>query len=399
MTVKIIALTEQDAKVLREFLAAQRRKKPAIRYAREPDEPPAPETYVALTPAGGIPAITLGVGTGTGSGPDQVAYADCDIYRVVRLRSFKQLHAMGITRPVHSLSHEAVPGGIYVLITRDKGGTWWVSGTPADLSHEVDPGTGTGTGTGVDPDCEFTEAELEELAGPGLGVDFTEDCPTLKVQTTPPECLDLTIDETDLRCERETGTGTAATGGSLNLYRRRVTINNAGGCLTKTAGEWEFIRAVACCDPECEQEESQEKFYWCINDGEAAVDPAPPPGDSCAAAADLTEVGTVYGPYTFTLGAGLPSKWFKMPSGLSGAYKVTVNVTAYSGTGGSDPIVRVWPGATCGTLGMGNSTIMDAVETLCLNATITTELWLEVERAGPTSGSQTYTVMIESGTC
>ncbi len=245
MANKILSLSEEDAEVLRKIIRdIKQHPRPQSRYREEREIGQSPEVYVARTPAGGIAAITEAPGTGTGDF-DHAGYAECNVYKVVSdgvLRELRQVD--GLTRIVHNLSNDAVPGNSYVVIEKDKFGTWWV-----------------------------------ELVADNLVVG----------DTTPPECPETTFKETDLRCETMTGTGTSQQG-SLNLYRRDVIINVDGGCLTKSYGPWEFIRAVACCDPECEQEESQERFYWCINDG---AEPGTIATDCCVELIPATLTGTI----------------------------------------------------------------------------------------------------------
>lgn len=395
MASKVLSLSEEDAEILRRIIREiKQNPRPQSRYREEREIGQSPEVYVARTPPGGIPAIFDYPGTAA----DIPGSAECDVYRATVVDGVRRLFEVtGLTRIVHSLSYTAVPGNIYVKIERDKFGVWWVSSTPAQLDPGPDTppdpsdptGTGTGTGTGPIFGCDFTAEELESIAGPGLGVDFTEDCPRLQVETTPPNCLAVVVYETDLRCETATGTGTSQEG-SLNLYRRKVTINVEGGCLTKTNGEWEFIRAVACCDPSCEQEASQERFWWCINSGESGGEVTP--GEDCASAPEV-DLTTEYGPFTSTTGGA--SKWIKFPTGLSGTHKATITVTAF---GGGSAVARLWPAADCGSLGMGNSVILDGTGTFCVEDTIVDEMWFEVDPSS-LAASITFTVELSAGSC
>src|SRR5262245_29624713 len=79
----------------------------------------APETYVALTGAFGVPALIP---------PNFPGRADCEIYQFI----FDQygtpsLEALGqIKFPVHNLSSEIIGAGTWILVHREKGGSWVV---------------------------------------------------------------------------------------------------------------------------------------------------------------------------------------------------------------------------------------------------------------------------------
>ncbi len=94
----------------------------------------APETYVAFTPVGGIPAM---VGTGAVPG-----FADCNIYRVIG-GVLEQVTFL--VRTVYNLSESAVDGLSWVVVVRDKFGTWVAIPTAVggtfNLTVEETPGT------------------------------------------------------------------------------------------------------------------------------------------------------------------------------------------------------------------------------------------------------------------
>lgn len=250
--IKINVLSDADIRLLKSIVAQVKQEPqntPGRTYA-PPDPQQTPDVYIALIPVGGI-AGRVGLA---------VSSAECQIYRLLS----DTLTDAGFTRLVHNLSVDALSAGLPVLAERDKFGIWWAADIPDAADTEVvETGTGTGTGTsGETSDCLFDAAQLALIAGSGLGVDATGTCPQLKVQTTPPSCVGITFQEVDLRCETMTGTGTSELG-SLNLYRRTITLNTQNGCLVQTAGAWEFVRSVACCDPTCEQDPS---FWWCISE-------------------------------------------------------------------------------------------------------------------------------------
>src|SRR5882757_5232605 len=97
----VYGLTETDVKVLKGLLEAHRgrQRNNSGRAPVELDDQPAPDTYVALTPSGGIPALdpsyfgtggSVGTGTAVGEG-DLPGSADCDIYQLVTYGIVRQL--------------------------------------------------------------------------------------------------------------------------------------------------------------------------------------------------------------------------------------------------------------------------------------------------------------------
>lgn len=94
----------------------------------------APETYVALTPSTGIPALNRSGTTGTDT-PDPDALDDvpgsaqCNVYRCYSVLGVRRLRRVGqLKRTVLNLGPLALAGNVFVLITRDKFGTWYALG-------------------------------------------------------------------------------------------------------------------------------------------------------------------------------------------------------------------------------------------------------------------------------
>lgn len=76
------------------------------------------DTFVALPPTGGIPALTPGLGS---PGPnDQPGSAVCDIY----YEQGGKFVDLGITQRVYNFSTTALPQQ-WMLVTKDKNGTWY----------------------------------------------------------------------------------------------------------------------------------------------------------------------------------------------------------------------------------------------------------------------------------
>lgn len=127
MAQRFIALTEADYALFMRMLDWWK-KQTGSNLPTEPPKPSqAPETYIAKTPAGGIPARS-GVTPGT---------ADCTIYKVNSSEELEEV--TNFSKTVLNLSLAAVSGDLYVNIVRDKYGRWIVAPT--------DAAAGTGTGT------------------------------------------------------------------------------------------------------------------------------------------------------------------------------------------------------------------------------------------------------------
>lgn len=135
-------LTERDVAFLRE-LAAERRAR-VTQAGERPGAAPrggaqedylTPEVYVGLVPAGGL-AGRAGVVPG---------YAACRVYRVLAdpVTGVKTLAEAGFSRDVYNVGLGGFAAGTYLVIERDKYGTWLANGTADDPEY----GTGTGTGT------------------------------------------------------------------------------------------------------------------------------------------------------------------------------------------------------------------------------------------------------------
>ena len=115
--------SDDDVRILRRVVddVRNRRVNTENRPHEDADEPPAPDVYVAMIPAGGIPAR---IGLTTRS-------AVCDVYWKA---PGGVLSLMGFTREVFNVGAAPAPGGTPMLVRRDKSGTWWVdAGSAKDL--------------------------------------------------------------------------------------------------------------------------------------------------------------------------------------------------------------------------------------------------------------------------
>lgn len=114
------------------------------------DETTTPEVYIAFTPSDGIPALDPHT-TGTAN-DDEPGSAACDVYRIIQQSGgldatgtdagtgtgtgakIPILHPVpNLSKLVYNLSGSDVPGDSWVVIIRDKFGSWLVP--PPDLSR------------------------------------------------------------------------------------------------------------------------------------------------------------------------------------------------------------------------------------------------------------------------
>lgn len=180
----VIFLSEKDRDLLQELLDKERgdrvntpSRPPMDRSWEEAEDHQAPETYIALPPAGGIPAMSFNEGATTGTSDDVYTpgSADCDIYKIVD----GVLTDTGFTKTVYNLSFRDISQVIQVescpevtLITSVCFDTTDCTLTICDRSFCLplgtkiqpedcgDAGTGTGvcdvaTGTGVTDEERF----------------------------------------------------------------------------------------------------------------------------------------------------------------------------------------------------------------------------------------------------
>lgn len=130
MAERIIGLTEQDVKVLKDLIASVRGRPLNTQGRTFVDDPPdtAASSYIIKTPSAGIPARA-------GAG---VSAATCRVYQ----RVDSDLVDAGFDRTVYNATGAVIDGNIYTTATRDPWGTLWaddVAGT----------GTTSGGGSGI----------------------------------------------------------------------------------------------------------------------------------------------------------------------------------------------------------------------------------------------------------
>lgn len=89
------------------------------------------DIYIALTPDAGIPALDKGTDLGTGSGTsggvndDIPGFAECDIYKLLYNTGTPYLEPIPFkTETIHNISTTAIPGKTWIVVVKDKFGTW-----------------------------------------------------------------------------------------------------------------------------------------------------------------------------------------------------------------------------------------------------------------------------------
>ncbi len=131
-------LTDEEVSLVQWAINEARRRKLAEDAGEEPDIQTG-DTYIALTPAAGIPALYEASGSGSGSSPmgtgDTPGSAVCQIYQIVNGKT--QLLPSLLSKTVYNLSPTSIAGFTYIVVSRDKFGRWVVGmlSTPSFLGH------------------------------------------------------------------------------------------------------------------------------------------------------------------------------------------------------------------------------------------------------------------------
>ena len=150
MAARGIVLTPNDEAILSELIRAHKNRpqNTTQRPRRDQDENEAPEVYVARTIENGIPPLVEEPGAGI---KDQPGYAYCEVYRITKASTRFELRPIpGLRKRVFNLTLETIPAGQWVLIARDKPGSWHVvrggsGGADPEIDVEItsfDCGTG-----------------------------------------------------------------------------------------------------------------------------------------------------------------------------------------------------------------------------------------------------------------
>lgn len=151
MAEKRYYLTERDRKRLDDLL--DRFQRQVVNTTGRPGPPPddhtAPEVYIALTPSDGLPGLGEETGTGTGTAEGEGATgtgseqtectttpgsAQCYIYRILQDPTEPtcgpSLQLVDVfPKTVYNVYTEDIPGNTYIVVWRDKFGSW-VTGAP-----------------------------------------------------------------------------------------------------------------------------------------------------------------------------------------------------------------------------------------------------------------------------
>jgi len=139
---EVYGFTEPERQRFLEMWKWYKTQSPA-RVARhvEPEDFPAPDVYIAKSPAGGIRALRSAMGTDAYDSPGD---ALCKIYRIVENQEGytgtgpgdDELHEMeSTTKRVYNIYKMDVPPNTWMLIARTKGGVWVVTSILFDTTE------------------------------------------------------------------------------------------------------------------------------------------------------------------------------------------------------------------------------------------------------------------------
>lgn len=120
MAETVYGMTKELLDAVRALIRESKEAGPLRSYESGPDreEQQASDTYLAISPVGGIPGRS---GAVPGS-------ADCDLYKIIVEDDERTLEQIPETfKTVVNMSVSEVPANLFILITKDKGGTWYVS--------------------------------------------------------------------------------------------------------------------------------------------------------------------------------------------------------------------------------------------------------------------------------
>ena len=162
-------LTENDVAELREMTAWFRRVRDLfpVTPSPTPNLAQSPEVYLAKVPPGGIPALSQGGTTGTGTDQpldDTPGSSECEIYQLMTMDSdtAPTFGRVGeLTYRVYNLSPTAINASDtpWVTVHKDKFGEWFVGGTgggSSDLDFEDFTDTFEAVTSVTNRECGFT---------------------------------------------------------------------------------------------------------------------------------------------------------------------------------------------------------------------------------------------------
>lgn len=165
-------LSEREADALRDIVrwwrSNARRSTAGRARTEEGDQLWTPETYIALTPPSGIPALSTETGTGS---PDVLGSAECEVFRV---EADGKLTSYGRRQLVYNISESRLPGSTHIVVTRHKDRAWLaVTDLPAVYIAKAPEGglpaatnmCETGTGTGPIGLVQPVECDVYKLVG------------------------------------------------------------------------------------------------------------------------------------------------------------------------------------------------------------------------------------------
>jgi len=161
-----MVLSENDKRILETFLTKvkSQSQNPSGRPRSEEHIDQAPETYIALIPAGGLPANGVVPGS-----------ALCDIYQIIDPTEGPE--ACGFSLPIFNMHSSAIPEGEYIIVGRDKFGAWQALGSAGGGSDGSITDASAGVATG--PDYIFLGSGIATVGASGHTVVFDVPAPTI----------------------------------------------------------------------------------------------------------------------------------------------------------------------------------------------------------------------------
>lgn len=137
---KLITLSQTDrdvlVKVVEDYL--HRRQNDYTRTSIHRDQSQTPEVYIGLTPHGGIAALNEAPGSSGSAGTgDEPGAGECEIYRIDESVDPPLMEYAGFTRDVYNLSGTAITGMEWVLLVKEKFGSWIITDVIGAASGET----------------------------------------------------------------------------------------------------------------------------------------------------------------------------------------------------------------------------------------------------------------------
>jgi hypothetical protein len=195
------ALSEQDYRLFREMVQAHQRSRSngsQVGIGGQIQEDfQASDVYVARTPSGGIPALSAGGDTGTGTGSplldDVPGSAMCQIYTIQDLNGSYNIPPIpGLYRRVFNVAATAISGDTWIIIKKTKRG-FWVAETDSSTTtldwEEVEPDLGYA----ITADSTWEDTGYSITVPAGTHLIFGLASGSARVSATPPGSISIRL--------------------------------------------------------------------------------------------------------------------------------------------------------------------------------------------------------------